>query len=885
MSLINIGLTGIRSTQAALDTTGNNITNANTDGYSRQRVDFASNPSMPTGDGYIGQGVNISDIKRLNDEFINTQLRSDTTLHGAQSSLLENLSGLDDLLGNENTGLNKSLTEFFGALQGAADSPSSTALREQVLNQADGLVSRFRSLDSQLRAREETVDSRIEANISEINSLADGIAELNLAIAEAPGRAQGREANDLLDKRDEKLRQLSELVQVQSSENTDGTVDVTIGKGQGLVSRGNSATLALTGSTDQADRREIVTKGIGEDRVITHEITGGTLGGNLTFRDEVLEPTINGVGRIAIGLAEQINDQHELGIDINGNPGGNFFSAINSEAVAERRIIPDSGNALPDDREARVEITDSSKLGTASYELRFTGPDDRQYEVRNATTGEIAKSGRIADNLPAVISMEGFEIQLESGSFQEGDSFTVRPTYTGARDLEVALSGGDRLALASPIRSETDSGNLGTGSINQGTMLDIRDPLTGRRLDSINQQGELTPPMEIRFLTENRYEVLDVSDPANPEPLEPPINNARFEPGKTNTIFPGDPGARRITTQGDALTTIGSGGNNGYGDQTYTVTTRDPDTGRVTDETVGPIGANASAREIASTLGNATGVTTTAYTETRLTNFNGSDAELDITVDGNTVSLTVPGTFNADNLEQAIEDNDAFSDLNLSVVNDGNGVTLRSATGEDISVALTAGTGADFDVEKINPYDETVAATTNLVVGDDATVGGVVDATLSDGVRVSASNDEVLQSSPASESAYKGFQFELSGNPEAGDRFQILSNRNGTSDNRNGLALGNLGAESVFEDGNRSFSEAYGKVVEEVGSQTRTAQVDEEASRTLKEQSRAQWEEQSGVNLDEEAGKLVQFQNAYSASAQVVSVARDLFNTLIGTFR
>lgn len=666
MSLLNTGLTGILSNQKALETTSNNITNANTPGYSRQRADFQSNPSQATGSGYIGQGVNITDIQRLNDEFINTQLRSDTTLHSEQTALVENLNGMDDLLGNENTGLNQALTQFFGTLQDAAESPASSSLREQALNQADNLVARFKSVDSQLRAREETVNDRISANLGEINSLADGIAELNLSIAEAPGRASGREANDLLDKRDEKLRQLSQLVQVQTNENNDGTVDVRIGKGQGIVSKGNSGTLRLTDPNEQAGRREVAMEGLGRDRAITDELTGGALGGNLTFRDEVIEPTINGIGRIAVGLSERVNEQHQLGQDLNGKLGGNFFSDINAESLARGRITPSVETANNGSPEARVNITDSSKLSTRSYTLEFT--DNTEYSIRDATSGEELDTGVISDpnlNSDQVISRDGFQIRLESGEVEEGDEFSIQPTFNGARDIATEIGSGEDIALAAPIRAEAISGNQGTGQISQGTMLPGNSP-------GLDSDGNVEPPLEIRFTSEDEYKVVDVSDPANPMVEE----TSSFAPGKTNKVFSADP-----------------------------------------------------------------------------------------------------------------------SDPN-----------------------------------------------------------------------------------------YRGFQFEISGNPETDDRFRIESNEGGTSDNRNGLALGNLNAKNFLDDGNSSFTDAYGSVVEDVGSRTRTAQVDQEAAGTLKEQSQKQWEEQSGVNLDEEAGKLVQFQNAYSASSQVVSVARELFNTLLGTF-
>ncbi|MYL27391.1 MULTISPECIES: flagellar hook-associated protein FlgK [Halomonadaceae] len=882
MSLLNTGLTGILSNQKALETTSNNITNANTPGYSRQRADFVSNPSQATGSGYIGQGVNVADIQRLNDEFINTQLRSDTTLHSEQTALVENLNGMDDLLGNEKTGLNQALTQFFGTLQDAAESPASSSLREQALNQADNLVARFKSVDSQLRSREQTVDDRISANLNEINSLADGIAELNLKIAESPGRASGRDANELLDKRDEKLRQLSELVQVQTNENNDGTVDVSIGKGQGIVSKGNSATLRLSGSTEQAGRREVLLEGVGRDRAITHEITGGALGGNLTFRDEILEPTLNGIGRIAIGLSERMNEQHQLGQDLNGNLGGNFFRDINSESLARGRITPSAETAESGNRQARVNITDSSKLDTRSYTLEFTGPDDQQYRIRDATSGELVKTGSISDSRPSTISMEGFEIELESGDFQQGDEFTIRPTYNGARDMATEIVAGEQIALAAPIRAEASSGNQGTGQITQGTMLNIRDPETGRRLDALDENGNLDPPMEIRFLSENRYEVVDVSDPANPKPLDPPMNNVRFEPGKTNTVFSGDPGARVVTASGPQGVGPQVGTDNGYTGQTLEIRTRDPETGVVSTQPPLDINSDESAQSIADKLSGRSGVQATAYTEARLT-FSGSDAEIDI----NGVTLDIDGPLNSDSVEDAINNNNDFASLDLDVINDGSSIKLRSNTGADINVGFDdQGTGGGVAIEKPDPYESgTTGATVNLPAdGAEATVGGYVDTTLADGVRLTADNDGVFDQAPSSEPAYKGFQFELSGNPEAGDSFRLETNEGGTSDNRNGLALGDLNAKNYLDNGNFSFTDAYGSVVEDVGSRTQTAQVDKEAAGTLMEQSQKQWEEQSGVNLDEEAGRLIQFQNAYSASSQVVSVARDLFNTLLGTF-
>ena len=253
------------------------------------------------------------------------------------------------------------------------------------------------------------------------------------------------------------------------------------------------------------------------------------------------------------------------------------------------------------------------------------------------------------------------------------------------------------------------------------------------------------------------------------------------------------------------------------------------------------------------------------------------------------VTLNVSGPLTADSLNQAIQENSDFQSLGFSVTNDGDSVKLRSDRGEDIRISLDATNGAELGVGKPKPYgDGGAIGSKTLSGGEQATIGGYVDTTLADGVRLTAtdaaSGENFFDPAPSSELAYKGFQFELSGNPEAGDSFRLETNEGGTSDNRNGLALGDLNAKNYLDNGNFSFTDAYGSVVEDVGSRTQTAQVDKEAAGTLMEQSQKQWEEQSGVNLDEEAGRLIQFQNAYSASSQVVSVARDLFNTLLGTF-
>lgn len=338
----------------------------------------------------------------------------------------------------------------------------------------------------------------------------------------------------------------------------------------------------------------------------------------------------------------------------------------------------------PRDAQLAVEIIDSSQLPAGSWSLRFGG-DGRNFELVDRATGEVVNQGRLPDPVQSEISMPGFNIRIEGGTFNAGDSFLIEPTRNAAANIGLEVNREEDLAFASPVRAEGSAGNTGDATINQGKMLDVRDPFTNSLLSNFRQDGQLDPPLEIRFRDDGGELVYDVFD-ANAAPSDPPLIQGDasavppvnlFEPGQAEQLFTDDP--------------------------------RSPD--------------------------------------------------------------------------------------------------------------------------------------------------------------------------------YFGFQFEISGNPRPGDSFNINYNTNGVSDNRNAELLAALGTENTLNNGSQSFAEGYAGLVEDIGVKTRQSQLDKDAGSTLLEQSTNQRESVSGVNLDEEAGKLIQYQAAYNASAQVVSVAQDLFNTLLQSFR
>ncbi|MDX5297458.1 MAG: flagellar hook-associated protein FlgK, partial [Gammaproteobacteria bacterium] len=332
----------------------------------------------------------------------------------------------------------------------------------------------------------------------------------------------------------------------------------------------------------------------------------------------------------------------------------------------------------------------------------------------------------------------------------------------------------------------------------------------------------------------------------------------------------------------------------GYLAQTLEFSFRDPATGQLTNQTVnlGPDGL--SARDMATALNTVSGVSANAYTTLGL-RFGTppvTPVDFSVTVGGTTLTLTnvQPDAMRPENLADEINANPDFKDLGVVASIDGNQLVIRSIHGDDISVGFPATGGGTFFLNK-DPYGNgTGVIDQPVVAGTTYVVGGVVDISLAEGALVRPQDmdlggtGELFALNPTAQLTYRGIQFDISGSPAGGDTFGIHFNSAGVSDNRNGLNLAGL-ANSLTLQGGLSFNGAYNDLVGNVGTLTNQARMDQEAGQVLLSQSETQWQQKSGVNLDEEAGRLIQYQAAYNASAQVVSIARDLFDTLINTFR
>ena len=449
VGLLGTAASGLQVFQRAISVAGHNINNANTEGYTRQRVELGTRPPSFNGQGFIGNGVQIESIDRLFDQFAVERLR-DTTSSSSQYDTLALFSArVSNLLGDGKAGLNAGLESFFNAVQDLADDPSSIPARQLLLSEAESLVGRFHSLDSQLGSLRDELNGNVANLVNEINGLSAAIAETNRSIVDAGGHGSGQVPNDLLDKRDNLVNQLSELVSVRTVEQDDGAVNVFIGSGQGLVTRFLASPLTVVPNDFDSRRAEVAIVGAGAASVITSNISGGKLGAVLDVRAQVLDTAQNALGRVATTLAVEFNQQHRLGMDLDGALGNDFFGVGSPQVAASNR---NAGTGVVN---AALDIANVDNLTVNDYALTYTGST---WVLSNAVDGQVvpmsgagtAANPFLADGLSLVVS----------GGVSAGDRFLIKPTRAGSASTNLLIDSARQIAAAAPVRvSEATNAN------------------------------------------------------------------------------------------------------------------------------------------------------------------------------------------------------------------------------------------------------------------------------------------------------------------------------------------------------------------------------------------------------------------------------------------
>ncbi|WP_341958987.1 flagellar hook-associated protein FlgK [Pseudomonas sp. RC10] len=491
MSLISIGLSGLNASSAAMTTIGNNTANVDTLGYSRQQVMTTASAQQNIGVGFIGTGTTLSDVRRIYNSYLDTQLQTSTSLDSDAQAYLGQASKLDSLLSSSSTGISSVLSTFFNNLQALSNKPTDSAARTNFLTSASALSAQFNSISSQMKDQNANINTQMSAVAGQVNSLAASIADMNKQITQT--QALGGQPNTLLDARNEAVRQLNGLVGAKVVE-TNGNYDVYIGTGQPLVTGTQANTLSAVPSDTDPTAFALKLNYQNSNVDVSSVVSGGTLGGLLRYRSDVLQPAASELGRMAVVVTDQVNQQLNQGVDANGQFGANLFKDINDPSLTIQRSI---GNKNNDQNSGilAVNITNTGVLSTGNYSVTFgpgaAGTAASTYTVR-AADGSSLGPYNIADPAPATLTDKlGFSLSFNNssngtvppGTFKVGDSFQVSPTRTGAEGIKTVMTDPKSIAAAAPLTGTAGASNTGTGSFTQPT---LSTPVTADVRSAIN---------------------------------------------------------------------------------------------------------------------------------------------------------------------------------------------------------------------------------------------------------------------------------------------------------------------------------------------------------------------------------------------------------------
>ncbi|HEY6456231.1 MAG TPA: flagellar hook-associated protein FlgK [Steroidobacteraceae bacterium] len=458
-NVLSNSVSGLLAFQNALSVTSNNVANAATPGYSVETPNFAAQLGVTSSTGTYGNGVQIASVTRGYSELLAGQMRSSQSSYSSFNAYSTTAASVDNMLSDTTTGLTATLQNFSNSLQTLANSPTQTASGQAVLSSAQSLAQTIQGYASQLSQADQNVEGQIGNSVAEINTLATGIANLNVQIAAQS--SSGQSPNSLLDQRDQLLNTLSQYVSVNTATQSDGSLNVFIGSGQSLVNDGTAQTLSAIPSQYNPTELDVglQTAGTSTTVDVTSEISGGSLGGLLAVRSQVIEPALNTLGQLSIGVANIVNQQQAAGLTPSGTPGQPMF-AVGPVQVSNSSLNTGTGQVT-------ATISNVSALTPDNYILSNNGGAWQLYDQRTQQTVAMGGDGSAGNPFTA----DGLSIVV-SGAPGAADSYQIQPTGQAAAGFSVLLNSPSQIAAATAVQANAATTNTGTGTIAAATVTD-----------------------------------------------------------------------------------------------------------------------------------------------------------------------------------------------------------------------------------------------------------------------------------------------------------------------------------------------------------------------------------------------------------------------------
>jgi flagellar hook-associated protein 1 FlgK len=479
-SILSIGQSALSAAQVGISVTGHNIANASTPGYSRQEVVQRAAEAQDFGFGYLGQGAEVSQIKRAYNDIIAQQMNRAQNVSSSTTTYASQITQIDNMLADSTAGLSPSLQNFFAGIQNLASNPGDASTRQAVLSAGQTITSRFQSINDRINELRQGVNTQLQNDTKVVTSYASEIAKLNDVISKAIGSNKNDTPNDVMDKRDNLIAEMNKYIKTDVIKQDDGSYNVFIGNGVPLVVGNKSYALTTVSSSTDPKQLDVAYVTNVVKPLAASSLTGGSIGGITQFRGETLDSVQNQLGQIATVFAQTFNDQHKLGFDANGVAGGNFFN------VPVPKVYGDTANSAT--ATLSTTISSVSALTSSDYRVNFDGTN---YNITKVSDGSI----RTFTSLPQ--TLDG--LTFNGGSMSAGDSFLVEPVRDGAQNISMAITDIRKIAAGDATGGVGNNRNalLLAGLQSQNTLNNSTISYEGAFAQLVSQVGIKTNEVKI----------------------------------------------------------------------------------------------------------------------------------------------------------------------------------------------------------------------------------------------------------------------------------------------------------------------------------------------------------------------------------------------------
>lgn len=453
MGILNIGSQGLQATQIALQTTGNNIANVNTEGYSRQKAVLQTETGILGQGGYIGRGVSVQTIQRTYSEFLTRQATMATSVQSGDVARANSLKQLQGIFEGGKNGLGAAISDMLNAFSDVVTAPTDQTARTVALSRIEETASRMRAAARTMQDIQQGTAQSLSQKTDTINSLAQSVADVNLAISRAT--SNGQPPNDLLDRRDQLIRTLNTFVQTSNIAADDGTVSVFIGGSQALVLGVNAAKVSIVEDDfgDALKNKLAISRNGVSVTLDENSLGGGEVAGLLRFQNTDLNEGRNLLGRLTLAISTAMNDQHKLGLDIDGNVGGNLFSA---NTFTAQNVLKPVAQTTPTSTPT-LAVADATQLVASDYEMSYTATN--MVTITRLSDGNVTSG--LTFNGTTSFTLDGLTFSTTSIGVT-GDRFLFKPFSTVANNIKSEFLNPRALAVASPVAGQMGANNMGS---------------------------------------------------------------------------------------------------------------------------------------------------------------------------------------------------------------------------------------------------------------------------------------------------------------------------------------------------------------------------------------------------------------------------------------